>query len=137
MTSIRMLAGIAGAFLAGVARAQSSAAVPSPADLAPGVVQTTLGLALVVGIILGAAWLTRRFMPGGRGGNIITVIATQALGQRERVVLIEVAGQWLLLGVAAGAVNLLQTLPKGESTADAKPHPFAGLLAAARSRRDR
>ena len=42
----------------------------------------------------------------------IKLIATQAVGQRERVVLVEVADQWLLLGVAPGQVTALQTLPK-------------------------
>ncbi|HEY5366391.1 MAG TPA: flagellar biosynthetic protein FliO, partial [Casimicrobiaceae bacterium] len=69
-------------------------------------------------------------------GAAIRIIATQALGQRERVVLVEIADQWLVLGVAPGQVSALSTLPKGtlpprmEATS-----PFAALLARARAAR--
>jgi flagellar protein FliO/FliZ len=63
---------------------------------------------------------------------LIKIVATQPLGQRERVVLIEIGDQWLLLGVAPGTVNALQTLPKGTLPAAPASSPFARLLAATR-----
>jgi flagellar protein FliO/FliZ len=137
MTSVRALAAFACAGAAMHAGAQSAAESPPAMDLAPGLLQTTLGLALVLALIFGAAWLLRRLTPAGRSGTLIKVVATQSVGQRERVVLIEVGDQWLLLGVAPGAVRTLQTLPKGTIAVPGVEHPFARLLAAARSARAR
>jgi len=89
---------------------------------------------MVLALIWGAAWLIRRMAPlAGASHALIKVVATQAVGQRERVVLVEVADQWLLLGVAPGRVNTLQTLPKSELPASSTPaHPFGRLLARAK-----
>ena len=101
-------------------------------DVAPGLLQTTLGLALVLALIFGATWAMRRLSPSARQGTLIKVVASQTLGPRERVVMVEVGDQWLLLGVAPGAVRALQTLPKG-SVPEAPAAPsFARILAAAR-----
>ena len=41
------------------------------------------------------------------------VIGAAAVGTRERVVVVEVAGQWLVVGVASGGVTLLdKTTPQ-------------------------
>ncbi len=44
------------------------------------------------------------------------VIGGSAVGQRERVVLVEVADTWLVVGVAPGHVTALHSMPKGEIT---------------------
>ena len=41
----------------------------------------------------------------------MTVKASLSVGPRERVVLLEVAGQWLVIGVTSGQINSLLTLP--------------------------
>ena len=53
----------------------------------------------------------RRFTASGAHG--IEVLSQASLGGKERVVIVQVAGQneRLLLGVAGGQVTLLQTLP--------------------------
>jgi len=38
-------------------------------------------------------------------------VSSVMVGQRERVVVVEIGGQWLVLGVAAGQVRALHTLP--------------------------
>ena len=90
----------------------------------------------MLALIWGAAWLLRRLNVGApSAGSAIRVLATQALGQRERVVLVEVADQWLVLGVAPGRVSALSTLPKGTlPPRAATPAPFASLLARARQK---
>jgi flagellar protein FliO/FliZ len=80
--------------------------------------QVILGLGLVLAVMAGSAWLLRRFgglqrRPGGGG---IRVIGGSAVGQRERVVLVEVADTWLVIGVAPGHVTALHSMPKGEIT---------------------
>lgn len=73
--------------------------------------QVVTGLLLVVGLIFVLAWLAKRFgyvNVGGQGQ--MRVIASLPLGAREKAVLVEVAGQRLLLGVAPGRVSFLQSL---------------------------
>lgn len=71
-----------------------------------------LALALVVGLILGLAWLLRR-LPGSaalRGHPELRLVASLAVGMRERVVVVVAGGQQLVLGVTAERITLLQTL---------------------------
>ena len=114
--------------------AQSAASTPV-ADVAPGLLQATLGLALVLVLIWGAAWVIRHVAPGlsRQRNSVLKVIARQAVGAREHVVIVEVGGRWLLLGVAAGNVRMLETLAKVDvPEAAAGDHPFARILLRAR-----
>ena len=114
--------------------ASAAEATPSSA-LAPGLLQTTLGLAAVLALIWGAAWLARRFSAAATSvGSPIKLVASQALGQRERVVLIELGDSWLLLGVAPGQVSTLHSGPKSTLPQATAPEtmPFGRLLALAR-----
>lgn len=89
--------------------------------------QTLLALVLVLGMVAGAAWMLRRFsaQPGFGGGGAIKVVAGAAIGQRERVVLVEVGGTLLVVGVAPGHVSTLHTLPK--SAVDLSPQHGSGI----------
>ncbi len=78
-----------------------------------GMFQMFAGLVAVLAMLIAAAWLLKRFslqqkIPGGA----IKIIAGAAVGQRERVVLIEIGETWLVLGVAPGQVNALHTMRK-------------------------
>ena len=82
------------------------------------VVQMLLGLVLVLAMVVGAAWLLKRFVVlSGTGTGPIRVIAGASVGPRERVVLVEVGETRLLLGVAAGQVNTLHTMSPSDSIA--------------------
>jgi flagellar protein FliO/FliZ len=97
--------------------AHGSQAAPAPSPVTDGgMLQVMLGLGLVLAIMAGCAWLLRRLggMPRG-GAGAIKVIGGSAVGQRERVVLIEVNDTWLLVGVAPGHVTALHSMPKGEN----------------------
>lgn len=91
-----------------------------------------LSLLLVVGLILGLGWLAKR-LPGmqrGAGTSQLKVVASVALGPRERAVVIDVAGTQLLLGVGAGGVRTLHTLEHPLAVSEsAGPSPFAQVLA--------
>ncbi len=79
------------------------------------VLQMFLGLALVLGIFGAIAWVMKRSgAVGGAHQNALKLVASIAVGTRERVVLIEVGEQWILAGVAPGSVNQLASLPRGE-----------------------
>ncbi|MEN8718872.1 MAG: flagellar biosynthetic protein FliO [Oceanococcaceae bacterium] len=67
------------------------------------------GVLLVLWLIVNAL----RRIPALRGlmpPVLGRVHGSLAVGPRERVVLVEMGGDWMLLGVAAGRVNLLKTL---------------------------
>ena len=87
--------------------------------------QATLALALIVGVLLGAAWLARKLSGGkgfGQGG--MKVVGGVALGPRERIVLLEIADEWLVIGVVPGQIRTLHRMTKGTSLSD-KPGPSA------------
>lgn len=124
------------ALLCGFApRLALAADAPLPGDGA-GLLRATLGLALVLAVIFAIGWLMRRVAPARGGQGPLRIVGAQALGARERVVLVEVGEQWLVLGVAPGNVRGLATLPRGTLP----PAPagaaagFASLLARARGR---
>jgi len=116
--------------------AKTTALTMQPGHAAPPSAVGTLGgtlfaLALVLGLIFGLAWLARR-MPGvaGMRGNGLRVVASTALSARERLVVVEVGGQQLLLGTGASGTRLLHTLETPLPVeAPAQPVPFAQLLA--------
>jgi flagellar protein FliO/FliZ len=67
-----------------------------------------LGLLAVIAIIYGCAWLIRR-MTGmtGMNNSVIKVVSVMALGTRERIAVVDVAGQQLLLGITPGTIRTL------------------------------
>ncbi|MBH8611269.1 flagellar biosynthetic protein FliO, partial [Pseudomonas mohnii] len=56
-------------------------------------------------------WIVRRV--GARPlspGKLMRVVSSTSLGQREKVVIVEVRGQWLVLGVTAQQVSALSQM---------------------------
>jgi flagellar protein FliO/FliZ len=78
---------------------------------AESLLSTVGGLLLVLAIIIGGAWLFKRYgqLPMG-GKGIVRVVGGASVGTRERVVVVEVENQRLLLGVAPGQVRTLHIL---------------------------
>ena len=81
-------------------------------DTAGSLLTVLLSLALILGGFVAVAWLVRRYMPGMGAQGAVKVVGTTPVGPRERVVVVEVDGTWLLLGVGGGNVRLLHTQPK-------------------------
>ncbi|MFD1215487.1 flagellar biosynthetic protein FliO [Microbulbifer celer] len=78
-------------------------------------------LIALIALILLCAWLTRRLAPGlgaNASGPPMRVVASKAVGTREKVVVLEVQDQWLVLGVGGGQVNHLHTLPAEPDSGD-------------------
>lgn len=94
---------------------QTLAAETAPPGISSGsYLQAALALALIIALLLGAAWLARKVSGGkgfGQGG--MKVIGGVALGPRERLVLVEVGDTWLVIGLAPGQIRTLHRLPKG------------------------
>ena len=101
--------------LPGGAFAQA-AATETPGVSASTLLQTVLGLALVIGILLLAAFFLRR-LNGGRGfgsNGPLRVVGGLMIGPRERIVLVEIDDTWIVVGLVPGQIRTLHTLPKGE-----------------------
>ena len=68
-------------------------------------------LLLMIGAIVLVGWLYSHIRRTQiYNGKVIRVLATQPLGPKERVVLVEVAGKQLVLGMTAGHIQTLHVL---------------------------
>ncbi|WBA08072.1 flagellar biosynthetic protein FliO [Salinivibrio kushneri] len=96
--------------------------VPMPAWAAApevSIVTMLLSLGLVLGLIFALAWLLRRLkVPGlAQQGDGITIVSQLAVGQKERILVVDIHGEQLVVGVTATSVNLLKTLDNPLPTA--------------------
>lgn len=83
---------------------------------ADALVQLLLGLLAVIALILLLAWIAKRALGVPQSGRYMRVLTGLPLGAREKIVLVQVGKEQLLLGVAPGRVSLLTRLeePVGE-----------------------
>lgn len=73
--------------------------------------QLVLGLLLVVGLIFVLAWLMRRVQRIGPGNaQVIELVGSRALGPRDRLVLVQVGEEQILLGITPGRITPLHVL---------------------------
>jgi flagellar protein FliO/FliZ len=112
----------------------ATARIGSQAVNTPGVFGGLLALLLVLGLIVALAWLLKRLPGSGFRANAgMKLIASLILGPKERIVVVEVNGEQLLLGVSAGGISMLhhlsEPLPVTATTAATGALPdFARLL---------
>lgn len=81
--------------------------------------ETVLGLGLILALIFVLAWLIKRtgkFQTTANGE--IKVIASLSLGTRERAVLLEVAGDRILVGVTAQQIQTLHVINQENTLID-------------------
>lgn len=91
--------------------------------------QVAAALAVVLAAIAGAAWLMRRALPRAGATGTVRVVGGTMVGPRERVVVVEVADTWLVLGVTSTQVNALHTLTRPPAGVAVDPPPaFSSLL---------
>lgn len=101
--------------------------------MASPLIQVSGALLGIIVLILAAAWVVKRILPGAtqsRAGGNLKVSASASLGARERVVIVNVEDARLVLGVTAQQVTLLHTLPPAPqaSTPPAAAPEFASLM---------
>lgn len=86
-------------------------------------------LLLVIGIIFAMALVAKRFFGAQLSSQgHIRVLAMTALGQKEKLAVVEVGDQQLLLGVTPQQITLLCQLQQPLSTAATDQSPFAKKL---------
>jgi flagellar protein FliO/FliZ len=77
------------------------------------VLRTFLALAAVIALVWGSLWLLKRFTGGRKGDSgAIRIAGTAHLGAKQRIVLIDVEGRRMVLGVADPSITLLADLGK-------------------------
>lgn len=104
------------------AESTAKAAPMASSDLAGQLGQMLLGLLVVIGLIFALAWLLRRVQQlTPRTGQVIKLLATQPLGPRDRLVLVQVGSEQILLGLSAGRITPLHVLKEPVHLADAEP----------------
>lgn len=87
----------------------------APATSSGSLLQTIFALMFVLALLVALAWAMKRYGPKALGGNSkMRVVSSLNLGGRERIVLIEVADQWIVVGASPGRINALATLPRQE-----------------------
>ena len=97
--------------------AAAAPAVPAtPPAAAPGslggqLAQMVLGLLLVVGLIFFLAWLLRRMQGAApKGGQVIEIVGSRALGPRDRLLLVQVGKEQILIGHTPGSIEALHVM---------------------------
>lgn len=123
------------------AAAAAAAAPPPPATTAPatpagplamtiptpqasatsaggGLLQTTFALIFVLALLVGLAWFLKRYGPRnfGGGNSNIKLVGALSVGTRERILVVEVGEQWIVVGASPGRMNALATMPRQESS---------------------
>lgn len=104
---------------------------PEPGIGAGQVVTVLAGLAFVLALVFACGWFVKRFsgMNTSRGGAI-KVVSVLPVGTRERLALVEVGGQQLLLGITAQQITTLHTFdePVVDATETKNNSEFAQKL---------
>jgi flagellar protein FliO/FliZ len=108
---MRWLFLIAG-LLSSVASAQSGLD-PTPLEplSTPYLLKLTGGLLLVVAVIFVLAWLVKKFNLNQQSQNgLIRIVAGLSIGTRDRIVLLQVGEEQILVGLTPGRIEKLHTL---------------------------
>ncbi len=126
-----LIPALAWAESAAKAAATASSAVPAQGAY---LAQVLIGLLVVLGLIVAMGWLLRRVGQGGLGGahQSMKILASLSLGTREKVALIQVGDQQLLLGITPNSINTLHTFAEPVISPRETPAPgdFAAKLKA-------
>lgn len=88
--------------------AKSATPVPVKTNSASQLASLVGGLLLILTLIYGLSWFVKRFSQGGFLQNpTMKIVSAMPLGTRERLMLVDVGGKQLLLGVTATQINTL------------------------------
>ena len=89
---------------------------PAPGPSTGTLLQTIFALVLVLALLAALAWLAKRYGPkiAGGGGNL-RMVGSINIGGRERIMVVEVGDQWIVVGASPGRINALATMPKQDA----------------------
>ena len=131
MHKLLVLLLVAGPALAdGTQRSLATGGLPT-GNLTSAAIRMVLGLAVVLALLGATAWVSRRFRVGaGLRGGLIEVVSGLSLGARERVVLIRVGGDQVLVGVSPSGMRTLHVLNQAQAAnqANSQNGEFANYM---------
>ncbi|QCI15543.1 flagellar biosynthetic protein FliO [Pseudomonas putida] len=95
-----------------IAAATPTPVVPAaPGSLGGQLAQMVFGLLLVVGLIFFLAWLLRRMQGAApKGGQVIEIVGSRAIGPRDRLLLVQVGKEQILIGHSPGNIEALHVM---------------------------
>ena len=80
-------------------------------DIASATLRMVAGLAIVLGLLGATAWVSRRFRAGaGARGGLVEIVTGLSLGNRERVVLLKVGSDQVLVGISPSGMRTLHVI---------------------------
>ena len=104
-------------------------------------IKLILALVVVLGLVFFLAWAVKKFqyLPA-LGHGAIKVLNTRAIGQKDRLLLVQIGEEQLLLGVSSNGIQALHKLKEPltfENEDVHSPPPFADQLKKMMSRREK
>jgi flagellar protein FliO/FliZ len=96
------------------------------------IAKVVFGLIVVLACIAALAWLMKKLTvsKGGRS-SVARIVGGVSVGTRERVVVLEIANRWIVVGVAPGRVSAIANLdiePALETASPLPPHSGEGFM---------
>lgn len=86
-------------------------------------IKLTAGLVAVLALVFILAWLVKKMQLVQHSNNgLIQIVSAIAVGQRERIALIQVGDEQILVALSPGKIEKLHTLKQSISTEVDKPH---------------
>jgi len=114
-------------FLCSGAHAAEQVTPPGVGNL----LQVLFGLVAVLAALGGIAWAMRRLgLAKPAVASTVKVVGGVSVGNRERILVVEVGDEWIVVGVAPGRVNALSTMPRQETPVVQEQKPDAKNFAA-------
>jgi len=93
---------------------------PVPGPTTGVLMQTIFALLLVLGLLAALAWAAKRWGHRITGNSAhLRLVGALNIGGRERIMVVEVGDQWIVVGASPGRVNALATMPRQDLTAAA------------------
>jgi flagellar protein FliO/FliZ len=88
-------------------------------SILPSFFKMLFALAIVLGLMVGAAYFFKRIFPGNGGcsndHSLINVVASRYLGPRSSIMLVEVLGKIIVVGVSPNQISPLATITETEA----------------------
>ena len=107
---------------------ETSRAISQP-DLWGAALKTSAMLCIVVAILILVVFVMKRFFylkDGSGHGQFIKVLASYHMTPKERIALIDVAGEKIVIGMAPGNITFLTKIEKSEAVERIKSLKTAG-----------
>lgn len=102
----------------------------SSVDLLPSVIKIFSALAIVIGIMMISLYAARKIMRRTEmradGGEVIKVLSTRYVGPKSSIMLVDVVGKVLVVGLCQQNLSLLTSIDDQQSLERLKPHHGAG-----------